>query len=191
MEGSIMTTFQQATEETSQPNDQLATEETNNLIDILPKILEMKDFNGWNDFLENVYLIFEQDFVTTKPFFKGMKIGFKRYPEYDNKSATFWHIISEGKDEAERTPCIKRCERITWARPIIENNEHSDILIWVENQKGEDRVHIFFEEGKYIVVLNKRKEAWLFWTAFYIERNHELRKYHKRFERNKNNQIVL
>jgi hypothetical protein len=165
--------------------------ETESLIDIFPEILKMENFNDWNDFFSHVYRVFEKDFIETKPLFRGKNISFKRYPEYNEKSATFWHIISEGNEEAERIPCIKRCERINWARPMIENDQHNDLMIWIEKQKGEDRLHLFFEEGKYIVVLNKRRDSWLFWTAFYIKENHQLRKYNKRFERNKNIEIIL
>lgn len=92
---------------------------------IIPDIIEMINFSCWNDFFEYVYEIFVNDFINSKPLFRGTTIGFKRYPEYQGRSSTFWHIISEGAIENERTPCIKRCERITWPRPIIDNSEQA------------------------------------------------------------------
>lgn len=36
----------------------------------------------------------------------------------DGKEATFWHMIQEGRIEEDRTPDIRRCERIRWPKPI-------------------------------------------------------------------------
>lgn len=158
---------------------------------IIPDIIEMINFSCWNDFFEYVYEVFVNDFINSKPLFRGTTIGFKRYPEYQGRSSTFWHIISEGAVENERTPCVKRCERITWPRPIIDNSEHQDLMVWIEKQKGEERLHILFEKGKYIVVLNKRNGYWLFWTAFYIDKTHQVQKYYKRYQRNKDLEIIV
>ncbi|MNH30689.1 hypothetical protein D3C79_909980 [compost metagenome] len=44
------------------------------------------------------------------------RLGLKRHPVIQGKEATFWHMISEGNDEAERLPDLRRCERIRWPR---------------------------------------------------------------------------
>lgn len=162
-----------------------------NIENYLPPKLKMVDFQSWSIFFEHVYKVFTQDFITSKPNFRGIKIGFKRMPEYYNKSSTFWHIVSSGEVEAEREPCIERCERIVWPRPIIDHSEHDELKVWVEKQKGEDRVHILYEQEGYIVVLNKRKGYWLFWTAFYIEKAHQITKYNRRYNRNKHLEIII
>ncbi|MGR6756525.1 hypothetical protein ACU6QO_01760, partial [Aeromonas veronii] len=43
--------------------------------------------------------------------------------------------------------------------------------------------HIWFEAEGYLVVLDDRGEYILPWTAFFIEHEHERRKYNKRWKR--------
>lgn len=156
----------------------------------LPELITLESFNGeWPAYLESIYRLFHRDFVTTKPMFRGIKLRLKRHPEYDGKSATFWHFISEGSNEAQRTPDLRRCERIKWPRAIIENESDSRLKIWSEERNGNKRIHIWFELERYIVVLDDRREYILPWTAFHIEHPHQARKYNKRFERNKDNPI--
>ena len=69
----------------------------------LPALLLLEDHHGdWLRYFEAVYAAFEQDFVMSKPEFRGKRLGLKRHPEYDGKSATFWHMMSTGEDEAEQ-----------------------------------------------------------------------------------------
>ncbi|MHA8774659.1 hypothetical protein ACYA94_16530, partial [Klebsiella pneumoniae] len=87
----------------------------------LPLLVLLEDYSGvWNDYFEVVYKIFYQDFVLTKPVFRKKRLGLKRHPEYEGKSATFWHMVSTGDQEEERIPDIRRCERIAWPKPIID-----------------------------------------------------------------------
>jgi hypothetical protein len=154
--------------------------------DWLPELVTLEDFGGnWQDFFETVYQYFEQDFVNDKPVFRGKRLGLKRHPEYDGKSATFWHMISEGSVEDERTPDMRRCERIRWPKPIIEHDADPAIKVWAEKRGSNKRIHIWFEQEGYLVVLDDRRDFILPWTAFYIERSHQRRKYDKRYERNK------
>src|SRR5690625_5054274 len=89
----------------------------------LPPMICLSNHQGnWNNYFQVIYEIFHRDFVTSKPTFRGVRLGLKRHPEYDGKPATFWHMISEGSVEAERTPDLRRCERIAWPRPVIENS---------------------------------------------------------------------
>ncbi len=156
----------------------------------LPELICLEDFGGnWSDFFEFVYRCFHQDFVANKPSFRGRRLGLKRHPEYDGKSATFWHMISEGQNEENRTPDMRRCERIRWPKPIIERGTDPSLKIWAEPKGRNKRIHIWFEEEGYLVVLDDRGEYILPWTAFYIEREHQRRKYNKRWEKHKNNGI--
>lgn len=153
--------------------------------DWLPDLVLFQDYGGdWNPYLDAIYAYFEQDFVHSKPEFRGRRLGLKRHPEYDGKSATFWHMTSEGSDEAERTPDFRRCERIRWPRPIIENDNDPVIKVWTEKRNGNNRIHIWYEDEGYLVVLDDRGDYILPWTAFYIEYEHERVKYTKRWKRN-------
>ena len=110
-------------------------------------------------------------------------MGLKRHPIIQGKEATFWHMISEGNDEAERLPDLRRCERIRWPRPIIENTEDAALKVWREPNGSGHRVLIWFAEAEYLVVLDERKDYILPWTAYPVEREHQQRKLEKRWER--------
>lgn len=158
----------------------------NTLPEWLPDLILLQDFNGdWNAFFDFIYDCFEKDFVLTKPVYRGKRLGLKRHPEYDGKSATFWHMMSEGSNEAERTPDMRRCERICWPKPIIDNSTDPSLKVWSEKRGSSQRIHIWFEAEGYLVVLDDRKDFILPWTAFYIEYEHQRKKYNKRWERNK------
>lgn len=150
----------------------------------LPALEELTDHRGdFSRYLEAIYQIFCVDFVESKPMFEGKRLGLKRHPIIQGKEATFWHMISEGNDEAERLPNLRRCERIRWPRPIIENAADTALKVWREPNGSGHRVLIWFAEAEYLVVLDERKDYILPWTAYPVEREHQQRKLEKRWER--------
>jgi len=153
-------------------------------IEWLPDLVLFEDYYGdWNSYVEALYEYFTQDFIRSKPNFYGVKLGLKRYPEELGKAATFWHMISEGKEEAERTTDFRRCERIRWPRPTIDNSPHDGIRIWENKRGSEKRILLLIEEYKYLVVLAKRKGYILPWTAYYLKHDNEVRRKLKEYER--------
>jgi len=151
--------------------------------DWLPPLVLLSDHGGdWNRYLDTLYAWFKQDFIDSKPVFQGRQLGLKRYPMTLGKEATFWHMTSEGQDEENRVPDIRRCERIRWPKPVIENSEDSEIKWWVSVKRHENRIHIWLENEDYIVVLADRKGFLLPWTAFVITREHTRRKLRKEYE---------
>ena len=69
----------------------------------LPELIELMAFGGdFNRYLEAVYEMFKNDFIRNRPVFRGIRLGLKKYPTYNGKEATFWHMTSEGKDEQNR-----------------------------------------------------------------------------------------
>ena len=153
--------------------------------DWLPPLMEFNEYGGdWTVYLDAIYTAFRKDFVTSKPSFRGQRLGLKRYPEYDGKEATFWHMISEGNVEEERTPDFRRCERIRWPRPLIEHEAETEVLVRTESRaSNDDRIHIYLPNERYLVVLADRGNYILPWTAFYIEHENGHRKYLQRHAR--------
>lgn len=149
----------------------------------LPDLVLLQDCSGdYSKFFQRVYACFVQDFVASKPVFRGNKLGLKKHPLIDGKEYTFWHIISEGKDEQNRTPDIKRMERIRWPRTIIENSFSNNLKVW-KNQRGRDtRILLWNDIEEYLVVLNERKGYILLWTAYLVKENHSKRKLIKEYE---------
>ena len=154
---------------------------------VFPNLIYLEDFNGnFNLYFKEVYSIFKEHFMLSMPNFKGLKVSAPRYPEVDGVCRTFYHITHHGVDEQNRTPDLRRMERIRFPRFKIENHPHHDLLVW-EKQIGSDiRIHILNMNQSYLLVLNKRKDYLMLWTAFYINQNHTLRKKLKEYEVYKN-----
>ena len=140
----------------------------------LPEIIKLEDFNGdWDNYLEALYNVYLHDFKHARPVFRGIQLSVKWHPLIKGKEATFWHIISEGEIEDERIPDIRRCERIPWPKPIIENSNENNIKVWQNKRKGDKiRICIYFEEIEYLVVIAKRKTKLIFWTSYPVIRRH-------------------
>ena len=161
--------------------------------DNLPSLILLSEYGGiWDVYFETVYSVFETDFVHSKPKFGTYRVNLKHHPSYDGKSATFWHMISEGNIESERVPDIRRCERISWVKYFMEKfngdkpDGNSKLLWWIEIRHGrggrEERIHLTNSNYDYIVVIANRKQYVLPWTAFYVEYDHQRRKYKKKFQ---------
>lgn len=149
----------------------------------LPAIVEFGQFSGnWELYLDHIYTIFEKDFLKSKPEFNGTVLNVKRHPKTNGKKTTFWHLISAGEVEVDRTPDLRRCERVGWPRPIIENSEYQSMKIWRNERRGETRILLWLEEAEYLVVLTQRKDYLLFWTAYPVTQNHSKRKLQKEYE---------
>lgn len=150
----------------------------------LPPLEELDAYGGdFTAYLEALYSIFCADFVRSKPVFQGKRLRLKRHPVVEGKEATFWHMISEGSEEEERLPELRRCERIRWPKPIIEHADDPAIKIWREPNGANQRVLIWFAAAEYLVVLDDRKDYILPWTAYPVVRAHQQAKLEKRWKR--------
>lgn len=148
-----------------------------------PDLILLSDYSGsFADYFKAVYRIFENDFVRTQPLFLGTKVNAQKHPEVEGLHRTFYHITHEGHIENDRTPDVRRMERIRFPKFMIQSCPHRQLLVWQKTIGRDERIHILNEEERYLVVLTKRKEFLLFWTAFYIEENHTLRKKLKEYE---------
>jgi len=148
-----------------------------------PDLEYFEDYNGnFQEYFQAVYKIFESDFIRNHPSFEKQKVVVRKYPLVDGIHKTFYHITHEGHDENERTPDIRRMERIRFPRFVITNKQHPEILLW-KNKRGKDeRIILFSERENYVVVLTDRKGFFLFITAYFIEKEHRKRKLMKEYE---------
>lgn len=146
------------------------------------KILYTAYDGNFELFLEAVYKVFKRDFVDSKPLFRGMRIALKKYPLVMDKEYTFYHITHEGKEEQNRIPSIPRMECIPYPRYMIEHAEHSCLKIWTNIRKNEERILIYHEQEKYLVVLANRGEYILLWTAYIVDKPHMRKKLMKEYE---------
>jgi hypothetical protein len=154
----------------------------------LPELILLSDHQGdWTKYKEAIYKVFKADFVDSKPEFSRRAVRLKRYPLYENKEATFWHFISEGEKEEDRTPDLRRCERIAWPRPIMGGFEDEQpqgdvpVLWWRQKHPSEWRYVLALQDFSYVVVVADRGEYVLPWTAFFVEREHQRKKYERQY----------
>ncbi len=164
-----------------------------NSVEWLPDLVCLEDYGGnWHKYLEVLYDFYKEDFINSKPVFRGKRLWVKKHPLLNGKEVTFWHIIQEGENEDERIPDLRRCVRIRWSKPIVEHSEGSEIRVWDNERhtkKGVQRnICIWFEQVEYLVVLRKRTGYILFWTGYPVTEKHRKWKLEKEYQRYKNKQ---
>jgi hypothetical protein len=132
-------------------------------------------FGGnWDQFINIVYAVFKRDFINTRPIYKTLPVNHDTRI-IDGREAGFWHIVQ--KDEPlvkERVPDLRRCERVPWPKPIIENSNDKSISVWKDERKKpgrprQIRVLIWLEDLDYIIVLRERPREMILITAYCIE----------------------
>lgn len=151
--------------------------------DWLPELITLDQYAGeWAPFIAAIYGLYYNDFVSSRPAYPGRRFGLKRYPLQNGWVANFYHLVSNGPDEPERTPDLRRCERVRWPRPIIEAVQTRRVLFWEQKRRNETRLALALEDFSYIVVLADRGDYVLLWTTFCVETEHTKKTYRKEYE---------
>lgn len=143
----------------------------------LPDLVKLSDFNGdWDRYLAKLYGYFYQDFIVSRPRFRGEVCRIATRFESDGKETTFWHLISDGPVESDRLPDLRPCERIRWPRPIIDAASSNRVKWWRNNRGRERRFVLAVEDFSYVVVLAQRKGYVVLWTAYCVEHENRRRR---------------
>lgn len=155
----------------------------------IPSLILLEDHHGnWDLYINAVYKTYCRDFIEHRIYFQKIPIFVRFEPSYQLKGATFWHLVSEGDEESNRLPDLRRCERIGWPRAIIENSSsESEVVIWETTRpwKGQQqkRINLSFKNFSYLVVLAIRdKNRMDLITAYPIDRIHSREKKRKEYE---------
>ncbi len=123
----------------------------------------------WESYSERIYSIYKQAFNRNNPLsFDGLLVYTRRYPVVDGKDGGFWHVI--GGEDGE--PDVKRCERVIWARLLIENCDKEDVLVWAEPSRHDGNVWdvVFWAKDlDYYAVLARRNGYWVLRSAYDIK----------------------
>ncbi len=163
----------------------------------LPKIVECKDYNKWNEYVDILYSIFKKDFIYSKPIFEGKGVNFRKAPMDGKYEHTFIHLthkdeFHKSSDPNDRIPDPRRAERIGWNRAIIENYKCNEsckncekILYFEEYYKKNVRAYFLFKDVKFLVIIEKRQNYNLLITGYYIEYDNAMEKYIKKYEKYK------
>lgn len=146
------------------------------------------DLNEFENEIDKAYKEITQDFITSVPTFDGLPIRVRRYPEDELKHrySAFNHITTRdynhinGQNSSSydnREPDIRRIERITWVRKLIEhpNCKPQEIcnckgtFTWFVDYKGKKRVNILHYTEMFMVVLEKKKDCYMLITSFLFD----------------------
>jgi hypothetical protein len=140
----------------------------------LPPLVLFEQYSGnWRAYEDALYAFFKADFIDSEPSYPGRRWAVKRHPEFQGREATFWHITSEGEVEAERTPDLRRCERIRWPRPMIDACRTDRLRCWPQTRRNraggrETRIVIATPDFSYLVILADRESYIMLWTTIHI-----------------------
>lgn len=158
---------------------------------LLPDKILFNDYRDWGKYVDVLYSLFKRDFIDSKPHVGNVVFRLKYKPEFQDRAYTFYHMTHKGDVENERTPDMRRCERLPWCRPTIENADKYKLCFWEEERKGHHRVCIWLQaeddfgkvaiEDNYFVILDVRDGYVLPWTAFCAEYNNQIRKKAKEY----------
>ncbi len=161
----------------------------------LKNIISLNEFNGDFNFYNNyLYQIFKSELYNNKLYYKKKSVALKRYPEDNGKEFSFLHLTCKDfkntRNEEDRLPDLRRCERIHWIKPGIEVNHLKEcnqncFLTYVKKYKNRDRYHLLNTEDRYMIILEDREDYFLLITAFYIDHDNILEKKLRDFERYK------
>jgi hypothetical protein len=139
----------------------------------LPDLILFENYKGkWDAYVAAVYQHFHKDFVTSKPSFQNVPVFVRYRPPYQEKGATFWHLVSEGPEESERTPDLRRCERICWPKAMIERAKAADVKIWETTRpwkgQAQRRINFALNNFSYIVVIAETSRGFDLVTAYCV-----------------------
>ncbi len=151
--------------------------------DWLPDLITLADYNGrWEDYVEVLFEIFEDDFVDTQVTLNGEPIELLKGKPYEGKDYGFWYLTHDhpgGREaEAEWVPNLRRCERLGWIAPLIKAHEAKlvGVLNWYSYRGEEERLVIALNDFSYVVVLGHLETSWLLITHYFVEKDHRRRK---------------
>lgn len=128
---------------------------------------------------EKLYSIFKNELFGSEFYYQKKPVIYRRLPLYKGKEESFFHIIA-GKDNAMIKGFqqdITRASRIRWGKEIISNTPCElecceGILVW-ESGKRTKLYHIKYN---YLVIIEERKDYWLYITSYRIGDSYRRRK---------------
>jgi hypothetical protein len=153
--------------------------------DFLPDLLDMD--GSWEEILNRLYSVFSRDFKGGEVRHRGIIVLYDRriLPDGQGKEEGFWHVISIW-DHSHRQRLIdyRRAERLPWARPLMESPERMEIRVFDHSEGSKDkgiRRYIWLEDYDYVLILQRRKKAFFWITAFYVDMEWKRKDLRKRF----------
>jgi hypothetical protein len=156
--------------------------------DWLPPMVQV---NPWHsETCEQLYEVFRADFLQAQIKYRGFRVWFYPTTEEDGKEAIFWHLTTREQKPGQppqRLPDLRRCERLSWIKPMILRCPcpSNSILDWdfVEGD-GSIKTYIWLHRHDFVVILKKLPDGQRrLITSFHLDSEHQRDKMRKKWER--------
>lgn len=152
----------------------------------LPELFETKRWD--HSTYDMLYRIFCTDFIDSKTHFCEKHVSIPKDLE-DGKHKTFWHVTTrDDKGSGQRLPDLRRCERLPWLKPLLENPTKPEVLAWeFMEDDGSVNIYVWLKDQDYIAIIKKTKKGYLILrTAYWVEYGNTKKKLMKKYDsRNK------
>lgn len=132
-----------------------------------------EDLGQYADYENQLYQLYLDLYINGGLSYNGNRIKMKYYPPEYNERTGFYHLICENYDhtgdENDRTPNLRRCEKIAWADEIIRKCAPAlcgEIKIWENNRKGKKSLLLYCDDIRYLVVLGVRNGYYMLVSAY-------------------------
>lgn len=135
------------------------------------------------EYIELLYTHFTRDFIDSRPLFDGLQVLHDGRDD-GGKCACFVHITNKEEEKVGiRVMDLRRCERICWIRPIIENAHRDEVLRWDEPGKKGARIFLYLAEERFLVILQQFKYGYVLVTAYYVDHDRTHDRYVRKHQR--------
>ncbi len=152
------------------------------MLEFLPEKLNLE--GTFEEIVKSLYSIFERDIRSKSFTYKSLPVIFDNNKIDSEFEEGFWHVITRGREEREID--FNRAKRLPWLRPIVENTNHPEILLWVEQDTNRGKIinktYIWYREGKYLIILKEIPRKYFLTTAFYVNGNRNDRYFYRKYQ---------
>lgn len=156
----------------------------------LPEWLpEQIDTNGtWDEILERLYAVFEDDFKNGRPRFDGLPVWWdRRCLDGDPHEEGFWHLVTrDDRATGNRLLDTPRAKRLRWCRATIDHETDVLVFDYLEGN-GKTRTYLWVHQCDYVVILEratrkgKHVAYWLV-TSFFLDGPSRRRSMQRKFD---------
>ena len=138
------------------------------------------DLGKYSEYEEQLWSLFLRTYEYNSLKFHDIPVRMKHYPPSFSPKTGFYHLTCENylhQEEDSRKPNLRRCERLMWAKTIIESCSDScaSLLVWENTRHNKPNIVLFCPELDYVVILSKRSQGYyLLTTAYPVDHPHRM-----------------